>query len=599
MGHRAVVTGSSGGIGEAIARKLAAEGADVIVHGRHTQAVNAVARAISADGGQAEGLTADLADTGDCASLISRALAGGGIDILVNNAGLFANRGWDEAAPEDWLALYATNVAAAVRCIQGFLPAMRASGWGRIVQIGTGEAVNPFPTMPDYAASKAALLNLTASLAKHLDRTGITVNTISPGIVVTPGVRDFYRIEARRRGWGEDWPARPPGRSGQPRCLRRQSASRLHQRRQPAYRRREHRCGVTGVAPTTQRGEQHVMRYTLLGNSGLRVSEVALGTMTFGTDWGWGASAGESARQFELFASAGGTLIDTANKYTNGSAESILGDLLAADRDHFVVGTKYSLNVRDGDLNAGGNHRKSLVQALEASLRRLRTDHVDILWLHAWDYLTPPEEVMRALDDQVRLGKVLYLGVSDTPAWRVAQMQTLAAARGWSAFAGLQIEYSLVQREVERELIPMARGLGLGVLAWGPLGAGVLSGKYANPDSGDAERRLAEVDPGRLAIAQVVGDVAGELGLSSSVVALAWLRAQGGVIPILGARTAQQLADNLTCLDVELPADSLGRLDQAGPVALGFPHDFLASADFIFGGMSGQLDAPPGSHGGR
>jgi aryl-alcohol dehydrogenase-like predicted oxidoreductase len=336
------------------------------------------------------------------------------------------------------------------------------------------------------------------------------------------------------------------------------------------------------------------MRYTLLGNSGLRVSEVALGTMTFGTDWGWGASAGESAKQFELFAEAGGTLIDTANKYTNGTAESILGDLLAADRDHFVVGTKYSLNVRDGDLNAGGNHRKSLVQALEASLRRLRTDHVDILWLHAWDYVTPAQEVMRALDDQVRLGKVLYLGISDTPAWVAAQMQTLAAERGWSAFAGLQVEYSLVQREVERELIPMARGLGLGVLAWGPLGAGVLSGKYASPGSAAGERRIADVDPGRLAIARVVADVAGGLGLSSSVVALAWLRARGGVIPILGARTAQQLGDNLAGLDVSLPADALDQLDQASRIALGFPHDFLASQDFIFGGLAGQLDRPPG-----
>ena len=294
------------------------------------------------------------------------------------------------------------------------------------------------------------------------------------------------------------------------------------------------------------------MRYTLLGQSGLRVSELALGTMTFGTDWGWGASESESAKQFELFAEAGGTLIDTANRYTNGSAETILGDLLAADRDHFVVGTKYSLNTRDGDLNAGGNHRKNLVQALEASLRRLRTDHVDVLWLHAWDYLTPPEEVMRALDDQVRLGKVLYLGISDTPAWVVAQLQTLAAARGWSTFAGLQIEYSLVQREVERELIPMARGLGLGVLAWGPLGAGVLSGKYAaaaRPPAASAGSPTST--PARLAIARTVADVADELGLSSSVVALAWLRAQGGVIPILGARTAQQLADNLACLDAE------------------------------------------------
>ena len=336
------------------------------------------------------------------------------------------------------------------------------------------------------------------------------------------------------------------------------------------------------------------MRYTLLGNSGLRVSELALGTMTFGTDWGWGASESESTKQFELFAEAGGTLIDTADNYTNGSAESILGELLAADRDHFVVGTKYSLSLRDGDLNAGGNHRKSLVQALERSLRRLRTDHVDVLWLHAWDYLTPPDEVIRALDDQVRLGKVLYLGVSDTPAWVVAQMQTLATSRGWTPFAGLQIEYSLVQREVERELIPMARGLGLGVLAWGPLGAGVLSGKYAGPAAPGGQRRLADVDPARLAIARAVADVADSLGLTSSLVALAWLRSRDGVIPILGARTAQQLADNLTCLDVTLPAEGLARLDQASHVARGFPHDFLASADHTLSGMAAQLDMPPG-----
>lgn len=206
-GHRALVTGSSAGIGEAVARRLAAEGAAVVVHGRRGDAVSAVAEAISAEGGQAVGLMADLAHPGDCARLISAVLADGDIDILVNNAGAFADRGWDDATPEDWLALYATNVAAVVRCIQGFLPTMRAAGWGRIVQIGTGEAVNPLPSMPDYAASKAALLNLTASLAKHLDRTGITVNTVSPGIVVTAGVREFYRLEGGRRGWGEDWTA--------------------------------------------------------------------------------------------------------------------------------------------------------------------------------------------------------------------------------------------------------------------------------------------------------------------------------------------------------------------------------------------------------
>jgi aryl-alcohol dehydrogenase-like predicted oxidoreductase len=335
------------------------------------------------------------------------------------------------------------------------------------------------------------------------------------------------------------------------------------------------------------------VRYTLLGNSGLRVSEVALGTMTFGDAWGWGAPESESAKQFELFADAGGTLIDTANKYTNGSAESILGGLLAADRDHFVLGTKYSLNLRDGDLNAGGNHRKNLVQSLEASLRRLRTDRIDLLWLHAWDYLTPPEEVMRALDDQVRLGKVLYLGVSDTPAWVVAQMHTLATERGWAPFAGLQIEYSLVQREVERELVPMARGLGLGVMAWGPLGAGVLSGKYSSPAAAGDPRRLTDVAPAKLAIAKTVAEVADELGHTPAQVALAWVRARQA-IPILGARTASQLADNLTCVEINLPADALARLDRASGVPRGFPHDFLAGADFTLGGMSAQLDLPPG-----
>jgi aryl-alcohol dehydrogenase-like predicted oxidoreductase len=336
------------------------------------------------------------------------------------------------------------------------------------------------------------------------------------------------------------------------------------------------------------------MRYTLLGNSGLRVSEAALGTMTFGSGWGWGADSVESAKQFDLFANAGGTLIDTANKYTDGTAETILGELLAADRDHFVVGTKYSLNVRDGDLNAGGNHRKNLVQALDASLRRLRTDHVDILWLHAWDYLTPAEEIMRALDDQVRAGKTLYVAVSDTPAWVVAHLQTLATSRGWSPFIGLQVEYSLVQREVERELVPMAHGLGLGVLAWGPLGAGVLSGKYASHTTASGDRRLSDVDPGRLAIADAVATVAAHLDLSSAQVALGWLRAQAGVIPILGARTSEQLAHNLSCVDISLPGDALARLDEASRTARGFPHDFLAATDYIHGGLSTQLDLPPG-----
>jgi aryl-alcohol dehydrogenase-like predicted oxidoreductase len=334
------------------------------------------------------------------------------------------------------------------------------------------------------------------------------------------------------------------------------------------------------------------MRYTLLGDSGLRVSEVCLGTMTFGTDWGWGADENASRRQFELFTEAGGNFIDTANKYTDGSAETIVGRLLAGQRDGFVLATKYSLSTRAGDLNAGGNHRKNLVQALEASLRRLGTDYVDVFWLHAWDYLTPVEEVARALDDQVRAGKVLYVGVSDTPAWIVAQMQTIARLRGWSPFVGLQIPYSLVQRDVERELLPMARALGLGVTAWSPLGGGVLSGKYNQPGA-TGPRRLSGVDAAKLDIARAVAKAAEELGVSASQVALAWLRSRGGIVPILGARTPAQLTDNLASLDLALPEGQLADLTAVSGVPLGFPHDFLASQDFIHEGRRERIDLPP------
>ncbi len=226
-GRRAVVTGSSAGIGEDIAVLLAAEGAAVVVHGRRREAVHQVAESIRSRGGQASEAVADLADPGDCARFIGATLDGGPVDVLVNNAGTFVNRGWDQATPGDWLVLYSVNVAAVVRLIQGFLAGMRSAGFGRIIQIGTGEAINPFATMPDYAASKAALLNLTVSLSKHLARSGVTVNTVSPGIVVTPGVKDFYRKEAARRGWGDDWPGiearilsevlgNPTGRLGRP-----------------------------------------------------------------------------------------------------------------------------------------------------------------------------------------------------------------------------------------------------------------------------------------------------------------------------------------------------------------------------------------------
>jgi aryl-alcohol dehydrogenase-like predicted oxidoreductase len=346
------------------------------------------------------------------------------------------------------------------------------------------------------------------------------------------------------------------------------------------------------------------MRYTLLGNSGLRVSELALGTMTFGTDWGWGAAPDAARQQFDLFAEAGGNFVDTASNYTGGSAERIVGELLSDRRDEFVVATKYSLTLRAGDPNGGGNSRKSLVQSVESSLRRLRTDRIDLLWLHAWDFLTPPDEVIRALDDQVRAGKLLYIGVSDTPAWLIARMQTIAELRGWSPFVGLQVEYSLVARDVERELLPMARTLGLGVTAWSPLAGGVLSGKYGRRPqaSADQPRRLdvlgrRQIDERSLAIADAVNDAARELGVPASQVALAWLRSKGGVIPILGARTAEQLADNLGCLGLTLPDDVLARLDEVGAIKLGFPHDLLADArGLLLGEHAAEIDLPPGRH---
>jgi len=232
------------------------------------------------------------------------------------------------------------------------------------------------------------------------------------------------------------------------------------------------------------------MRYKLFGKSGLRVSELCLGTMTFGPNWGWGADKAEAKNIFDAYASAGGNFIDTANRYTDGTAESYLGEFLAPDRDHFILATKYSLYDRKDDPNFSGNHRKNMIRSLEGSLKRLNTDFIDIFWLHAWDFMTPVEEIMRGLDDLVKAGKVLHLGISDTPAWVVSQANTLADLRGWTAFTGLQFEYSLVERTPERDLMPMARAFGMAMTPWGILGAGVLSGKY-NPGKTQEEQGRA------------------------------------------------------------------------------------------------------------
>ncbi len=346
------------------------------------------------------------------------------------------------------------------------------------------------------------------------------------------------------------------------------------------------------------------MRYKLLGKSGLRVSELCLGTMTFGEDWGWGASKDESQKIFDTFVAAGGNFIDTANGYTDGSSEKIVGELIAKERERFVVATKYSfpsqMNENQGDPNGSGNHRKNLMQSLEGSLKRLNTDYIDLFWLHAWDFTTPVEEVMRSLDDMVRQGKVLYVGISDTPAWIVAQANTIAQYQGWTQFVALQVEYNLIQRTPERDLLPMAKAFDLAVTPWSPLGGGVLTGKYNKPPTESSEQgRLANAEAGSiseksLAIADVVGQVAAEIGCTAPQVALAWLRAQSGIIiPIIGARKLTQFQDNLACLDVTLSPEHLQRLDQVSQIELGFPHDFLQSdiiRDRLFGGTYNTID---------
>src|ERR1700689_1915096 len=219
------------------------------------------------------------------------------------------------------------------------------------------------------------------------------------------------------------------------------------------------------------------MKYRLLGKSGLRVSEASLGTLTFGDEWGWGSTKAEAQKVYEAYREAGGNFIDTANFYTGGTSETFLGEFMQGHRDSVVLATKYTNASPGNDPNAAGNHRKSMMQAVDASLKRLRTDYIDLYWLHIWDLITPIEEVMRAFDDLVRQGKILYAGVSDMPAWVVARGNTLAELRGWTSFVGLQIEYSLIERTPEAELLPMAADLGLGVTAWSPLAGGMLTGK--------------------------------------------------------------------------------------------------------------------------
>ncbi|WP_331770128.1 aldo/keto reductase (plasmid) [Embleya sp. NBC_00888] len=329
--------------------------------------------------------------------------------------------------------------------------------------------------------------------------------------------------------------------------------------------------------------------YRLLGRSGLWVSPLSLGAATFGTDWGWGADREEARKLFDLYVDRGGNFIDTANTYTNGSSERLLGEFTRDNRESLVLATKYTTQRRPGDPNSGGSHRKSLFASVEASLRQLDTDYIDLLYLHVWDFTTPVEEILRGMDDLVRQGKVLYVAMSNAPAWQVSRMQAIADLRGWSPLVALQIEYSLIERTGERDLIPMARELGLGVIPWSPLAGGLLTGKYsrddligANAASGGGTRKSLTIANGalterNLAIVDVVKEVATELGHTPAQVGLAWtLRNPGVTAPTIGARTRAQLEDNLGALEVDFTTSQLARLDEAGAIELGFPHEMFA-----------------------
>jgi aryl-alcohol dehydrogenase-like predicted oxidoreductase len=333
--------------------------------------------------------------------------------------------------------------------------------------------------------------------------------------------------------------------------------------------------------------------YVTLGRSGLRVSPFCLGTMTFGEDFGWGSSVAESQTIIDRFIERGGNFIDTANLYTKGHSERIIGDHVgrdAAKRDRLVIATKFSGNHFVGDPNGGGSSRKSIIAACEQSLRRLQTDYIDLYWLHNWDKHTPIEETMQVLHDLVQAGKVRYIGVSDTPAWKTTQAQMLAQFRGWSPFIGLQVEYSLLERTVEGELVPAALELGMGVTPWSPLKGGVLSGKYTRDNGGEAgvSRRAWNsnyLNEKTFVLLDELANVARALDTTVARVALSWVQHRPGVTStIIGARTLQHLDDNLAALDVRLTPEQTAKLDALTKPTLNFPAPFLPSVGSLQNG---------------
>ena len=349
--------------------------------------------------------------------------------------------------------------------------------------------------------------------------------------------------------------------------------------------------------------------YYTLGNSGLRVSRLALGTMTFGTEWGWGTEKATARALFDAYVEAGGNFFDTADAYTGGTSETWLGEFIAERglRDRAVISTKFTMNLEGPEPNSGGNGRKNIMRALDGSLKRLGTDYVDLYILHCWDRLTPPEEVMRTLDDLVRAGKVRHVGLSDVPAWYASRAQAVAEFRGYEPVSALQLEYSLAERNIEHEFVPFGTRHGAGIMVWSPLASGLLSGKYRSGDAGKASGRLETVrgtaNPGfqkfndrNWAIVAELEQVSATLGKSMAQVALNWVATQPGVAStIIGATRLEQLKDNLGALDFEIPAELRLRLDAASRPATPFPYSFFGPE--IQGGITGGAavgDTPAG-----
>jgi aryl-alcohol dehydrogenase-like predicted oxidoreductase len=340
------------------------------------------------------------------------------------------------------------------------------------------------------------------------------------------------------------------------------------------------------------------MKQKILGTTGLRVSELSLGTMTFGEDFGWGSSVEESRKVFHTFLDHGGNFLDTADFYTNGSSETIIGNFSQGIRDQLVITSKYTFNTDTQNSNAGGNQRKNMMRAVEQSLRRLKTDYIDLYMVHIWDRLTPIDEIMRGLDDLVSSGKILHAGMSDAPAWWIAKANEYAAHHGRTKFSTLQMEYNLIERGIEREILPLAKHDQLAIMAWSPLASGLLSGKYRQlKDKGKSKRGLiadARLNEQNINIINTVNDLAEELKTSPAALSLKWVMMQyPQLFPVVGARTAEQLVDNLSSLDISLTKKHMQILNDVSKISLGFPYDIIMDEKINLPGMT---DAIFGKH---